>query len=422
MTLLNGLKLRFILFLLISTVTSPFVVFASVDSKTVKIGVLSFRTPEKTMERWRPTADNLTQSIPGYRFVLLPMNYTEINPAVENKTIDLILTNTGHYIELETNEGINRIVTLVKSIDGTSTKEFGGVIFTRADRTDINSVSDLKGKIFLAVRKSSLGGFLVAWEEFLQYNIDPFSDLASLTYNGLPQDNIVFKVLRGDADAGTVRTSVLEQMAKEGQIKLEDFKILNQKDTEGFPFIHSTKLYPEWPFSRLSHVDDELAEKVMVALLNIEHNNPAAVAGNYDRWVPPLDYQSVRTLFTTLNTGPYKNFNTFTFQDVVKKYFLENIIALIIFLIAMVFLIKIVQLNRSLKKALSEVQTLQKFIPICVSCKKVKDDKGYWEQVESYISKHSEAEFSHGYCPECYENEMERIEKWGRNKEAAKEN
>jgi hypothetical protein len=117
----------------------------------------------------------------------------------------------------------------------------------------------------------------------------------------------------------------------------------------------------------------------------------------------------VHTLFTTLNTGPYKKFNTFTFQDVVQKYLVENLIALIIFAIAFVFLIRILQLNQSLQKALSEVTTLQKFIPICSSCKKVKDDKGYWEQVESYISKHSETEFSHGYCPQCYEKEMARI-------------
>ncbi len=44
------------------------------------------------MERWSPTVDSLTRAIPGYTFVLLPMNYTEINPAVENKSIDFILT------------------------------------------------------------------------------------------------------------------------------------------------------------------------------------------------------------------------------------------------------------------------------------------------------------------------------------------
>ena len=54
-----------------------------------------------------------------------------------------------------------------------------------------------------------------------------------------------------------------------------------------------------------------------------------------------------------------------------------------------------------LQKALSEVKTLRGFIPICASCKKIRDDKGYWNQIESYIQTHSEAEFSHSLCPEC---------------------
>ncbi len=62
------------------------------------------------------------------------------------------------------------------------------------------------------------------------------------------------------------------------------------------------------------------------------------------------------------------------------------------------------QLIHELKDALAKVKTLSGLIPICSSCQKIRDDKGYWNQVDDYISKHSEAEFSHGYCPECAEN------------------
>ena len=54
-----------------------------------------------------------------------------------------------------------------------------------------------------------------------------------------------------------------------------------------------------------------------------------------------------------------------------------------------------------LQDALAEVITLRGIIPICSSCKKVRDDKGYWNQLESYIRDHSEADFSHSICPEC---------------------
>jgi phosphoserine phosphatase RsbU/P len=54
-----------------------------------------------------------------------------------------------------------------------------------------------------------------------------------------------------------------------------------------------------------------------------------------------------------------------------------------------------------LKKAQEEIKSLQGILPICASCKKIRDDKGYWKQIEAYISEHSEAHFSHGICPEC---------------------
>jgi hypothetical protein len=54
-----------------------------------------------------------------------------------------------------------------------------------------------------------------------------------------------------------------------------------------------------------------------------------------------------------------------------------------------------------LKKALAEIKTLRGIVPICSSCKKIRNDKGYWQQVEVYVSDNSEAEFSHGICPDC---------------------
>jgi DNA repair exonuclease SbcCD ATPase subunit len=59
------------------------------------------------------------------------------------------------------------------------------------------------------------------------------------------------------------------------------------------------------------------------------------------------------------------------------------------------------QLIAQLQKAMQEVKVLSGFLPICASCKKIRDDSGYWSQIEEYISKHSNALFSHGICPDC---------------------
>jgi CheY-like chemotaxis protein len=58
--------------------------------------------------------------------------------------------------------------------------------------------------------------------------------------------------------------------------------------------------------------------------------------------------------------------------------------------------------NQELTQALSEVKVLRGILPICSYCKKIRDDKDYWQSVEKYISKRTDALFSHGFCPECY--------------------
>jgi PAS domain S-box-containing protein len=62
------------------------------------------------------------------------------------------------------------------------------------------------------------------------------------------------------------------------------------------------------------------------------------------------------------------------------------------------------RLIAQLQEALAKVKTLSGLLPICASCKKIRDDGGYWNQIEEYIQQHSEAEFSHSFCPECMEN------------------
>jgi len=69
------------------------------------------------------------------------------------------------------------------------------------------------------------------------------------------------------------------------------------------------------------------------------------------------------------------------------------------------------QLVKELRAALEKVQTLRGLIPICADCKSIRNDRGFWENLETFITNHSMAEFSHGICPEClkkYEAELDR--------------
>lgn len=75
---------------------------------------------------------------------------------------------------------------------------------------------------------------------------------------------------------------------------------------------------------------------------------------------------------------------------------------------------ELLSINSDLEKSLNEIKTLQGIIPICASCKRIRNDKGYWTQVEEYLHEHTEADFTHGICPECRDK---FFEEYKRNKE-----
>lgn len=65
--------------------------------------------------------------------------------------------------------------------------------------------------------------------------------------------------------------------------------------------------------------------------------------------------------------------------------------------------------NQELKEALNQIKTLKGLLPICMDCKKIRDDKQYWQEIDDYIRRHTDAEFSHGLCPDCLAKRMAEL-------------
>ncbi len=301
------------------------------SQKTVlKIGVLAKRGTEKALSQWEPLAEYLSTNIKGYEFQIVPLNFEEIYQAVKDDTIDFIIANSGMYVDFEADYGANRIATLKNLRLGNPYTIFGGVILVKADRQDINALKDLKGKTFMAVNETSLGGWQMAWGVLAEEGINPKKHFQKLSF-GDTHDAVVNAVLQGEVDAGTVRTDTLERMAAEGKIKLQDFKIINQQqDSSGkFPFVHSTPLYPEWPFAVTKNVPVEISEKVAGALLNMSPDSPAAKAAKSEGWTIPLNYRPVHELFLDLHIGPYEELGEITLQQLIQKLWIVIVPALL---------------------------------------------------------------------------------------------
>jgi two-component system sensor histidine kinase TtrS len=327
----------------------------------VRIGVLSHRGDEATLKMWGPTAEYLDTAIPSRHFQIIPLDFDEVNPAVAHAKVDFVLVNPGIYVNLEVKFRVSRIATLYNRRGDVPYKIFGGVIFTRRDHPKIRTLDDLKDRSFMAVDATSLGGFQMAWREMKAQGIDPFEDLARLDFAGI-HDRVVIAVRDGRVDAGTVRTDILERMALAGVIDLADFYIINPQRDPEFPFVHSTRLYPEWPFSKVAHTSDGLAEQVAVALLQMPGDHPAALAGKYAGWSIPLDYQPVHELFRELGLPPYDHLGEFTLWDAITRYWYWLIAGLVVLLFMVVMTFWVMHLNRALKKTQKRLETQHELI------------------------------------------------------------
>ncbi|MEA3548674.1 MAG: PhnD/SsuA/transferrin family substrate-binding protein [Thermodesulfobacteriota bacterium] len=318
------------------------------EEKTIRIGVLAKRGQERALEKWQPTALYLNKNIPQFSFEIVPLDFSDVRKAVAEEKIEFLITNSGYYVELETEFGISRIATLKNQLNSTEKNVFGGVIFTRADRNDINKISDLVNRTFYAVDRESLGGWQMAWRELHAQGIRPLHDL-NISFLGT-HDAVVYGVLEGKGDAGTVRTDTLERMAGEGVLDLSLLKIINSRaDSEDFPFLLSTRLYPEWPFTKMKQTSDQLAERVLIALLDLGADSQAAQAAQISGWTVPLDYQPIHELMQELYIGPYcRAMGKITLQDSIKEHWRVILTFVAVFSLLLLIILIVLRFNRKL--------------------------------------------------------------------------
>lgn len=306
---------------------------AQTNTQEVRIGVTAFRSIVHTRNQWQATADYLNKTIPGYHFNIVALKLDELNEAAKRGQIEFILTNPEHYVLLRSEYGLTAIATLINFTEGRPVSSFGGTIFTLAQHAEINTLQDLRGKKIAAVHNKSFAGFLMQRWTLFKNDIE-INEIGTINYVGQPQDKVVMAVLNGEADAGFVRTGVLESMAVENKLRLEQIKVLNLQPNETFPQLLSTDLFPEWPLSASKNVPETLIKSVAQQLLNIKREDQAALTGEYYGFTPPGDYSSVEAVMLKLHAIPNQNAD-FNWYDIYQKYSLSISAGLIVFLLSM---------------------------------------------------------------------------------------
>jgi len=266
----------------------------------IRIGVQAPSGAEKAQQDWAALADYLTGRL-GEKVVFVPVSPAAFREFCEANPQGFLFHNAWVYIRARLVKGARALATVEYQGEG---PRFGGVIFARRD-SGISSLRDVRDKVLMCYKFSSLGGWLFQKGELVKSGITPEKDCKQLL-EAPDQMAVVRAVKEKRADVGTVRTGILERMQREGKIDVKEFVIINETRHEGFTQLCSTALYPEATLASLKGTPPDLAAKMKSTLLSIPAGHPALKSPRVERFVEALDYTPVEDLCKTLGVEPYR--------------------------------------------------------------------------------------------------------------------
>ncbi|MEW6512920.1 MAG: EAL domain-containing protein [Pseudomonadota bacterium] len=318
------------------------------------LGVFAYRPKEILEKRYQPLADYLSEQLGNTRIEMRVLNQDEIERALANKELDLVFTNPSHYTQLRLqNSFTGALATLVSLESGHPTSFLGGVIATRPEVKGIDSIADLRGKTIAIPGKRFLGGYQTQAYELLKAGIH-LPDDADLEDLG-SHDAVVKALLAGKADIGFFRTGIIEELSLEGKLAPDQLRIINQQFPPNFPYVVSTRIYPEWAFVALPHVSNRIVRRLAGSLIVLEENHPAARAAGIGGFSPPGDYLPVENLARELRLPPFDQPPEITWSEVWQRW-LPMWIALIVVIgsVLVLQLIRLTSRNRELVRLENE--------------------------------------------------------------------
>ncbi|MDA8260680.1 MAG: PhnD/SsuA/transferrin family substrate-binding protein [Betaproteobacteria bacterium] len=282
---------------------------AAAPGQALRIGVLAFLGSDATVEEWSPVVRRLQAALPSYAPALIHLDHDGLREAARRGELDFIITNPGHYIELEAVLGASRILTLDTGGTRAPERALGSAVIVPL-ASSLHTLEDLRGRRLAIVGRGGFGGYQVAWGELDALGIDPEAELAELREVGFPMGGVIDALDAGLADAGVIRTCLLEDQPEWAA----RFRVLSPRAEPGFPCATSTRLYPDWPLAALRHTPPELSRMVAIALLGMRADRDGIA------WTVPADYQSVHELFRRLEIGPYAYLRGPTLMVLAERY------------------------------------------------------------------------------------------------------
>ncbi|MDX1810746.1 MAG: PhnD/SsuA/transferrin family substrate-binding protein [Gammaproteobacteria bacterium] len=286
------LKKWFIGFTAVATLTVSSAVLADIS-----LGVIAPRGKDKAQQRWAEYGTYLSKEV-GEKVSIVPLLPSEV--LKQSKEMDFMLVNPTQTVILMTVDKAKQLATLNKK----SGSQFGGVIVAKKG-SGIRHAADLKGKKVMGLKfRAAAGAYMFQTYHLILKGINPHTDFASFT-EGKKQDDLVMKVKNGVIDAAFIRTGILESMAREKKINLDDFVIVDQKSAGSFKQMLTTVLYPEWSLMAMPKADHVVAEKIKNSSIAMNADSTMAKAAKIVGFVKTVDITPMKDVMEELGVYPF---------------------------------------------------------------------------------------------------------------------
>jgi len=313
------------------------------------LGILADRDPAAVRAHYRPLAAYLEAQLPGIGLVLEVLDLEAIDRAVAHRRLDLVITMPNHYLELRSHSSLTGpLATQLRLAGDTAVSALGGVMIARAERADIATLADLRGQRVAVPGRRFLGGFQAQAFELAQQGLVAERDLVLHEVGG--HDAVVADVLAGEADVGFVRTGMLESLARQGRLELDQVKVLNPQRLAGYPYVASTRLYPEWLLLALPHVELATKQRLAAVLLALTPGHAVTRVAGIAGFEPPQDTLPVEDLLTALKAPPFDRSPPTSWQalwEQNRRYLVSLAAGL---LVVLTLLVELARRNRRLRR------------------------------------------------------------------------
>ncbi len=253
-----------------------------------------------TISKWKGVAEYFGKEL-GREVKIFPIPQNEIYQRVQKEHFDFYLTTSGQAVFLEKNLGVT-LLAQQNDLDGGA--RYGGIIIAKKG-SGITKSSDLKGKKVISFGKAASAAYLFQVYHLYQQGIDPYKDFAKFDTEGKKALDMVLAVKSGLYDATFIRTKVIEDMAKEGIISIDDFEIVDKKTDPTFPYLHTTALYPNWCMSGSPKADPALIKQIRELALKLPQDSEAAKSAEIRGFSEPLPLDDLHAVMKKMKVPPY---------------------------------------------------------------------------------------------------------------------